>query len=151
MDHMDRILESQEQMNTSLNSTQTKIQGAFDAYKKIPNDAKLRGYDRALTEFERLQRDMNAYTTDINTKMVEVQKNWSENEKIRTHIHQLLIECIKTANESKLESLEGLVRYSLRGIDPATLPPDVSTVLTQKYRGGRRRRQTKKHRTKYTF
>jgi hypothetical protein len=145
MDRMDRILESQEQMNTSLNSTQTKIQDALDAYKKRSNDEKLRNYDRALTEFERLQRDMNAYTTDINTKMLEVQKNWSENEKIRNHIHQLLIECIKTANESKLESLEGLVRYSLAGIDPATLPLNARTVLTRKYGGGSRRRRTKKH------
>ena len=143
---MDRMLALQEKMNTSLDSVQTKIQGAFDAYKRASNEAKLRDYDRVLTEFERLQRDMNAYTANMNTKMLKMQQNWSKNEKIRTHIDQLLIECIKTANKSKLESMEGLVRYSLMDIDPATLPLNVRTVLTRKY-GGSRRRRTKKHRT----
>jgi DNA repair exonuclease SbcCD ATPase subunit len=139
MDIMDKILTLQEEMNRKLRSEKNRLEDALKTYKSRSKTINRRDYDIYLDQFERFQSDMDAYTDYVNAKMVKVNQHWEDNRALQQEFRTLYMECIKTANESRLESLESLVRDSLAGVDPTTLPPAARAVLTHSYGGGKHR------------
>ena len=139
--NMNAILKIQENMNNNLRSVEPIIEDLMDRYKKSTDRNKIASYKSLFDNLDRLQQQNDTYNNNINAKMIEVNKNWIKNKKIRDEIDELITNFKTFLNdEGRVKTLESLARFSAINTvsNLQTLPSNKLSVVTQNYGGGRK-------------